>query len=579
MLRQLRKLASDALKNLQSASASGDLSRSLQIGEELLIISSALPNHYHYQVAAHHYLAMTQVALGRHDRAVDQVSLMVKLAKECGDIALRSRSMITLGRVHLNFRHFDATARVWERLVIDFEEAVPKAWLLHEIGRCYFEMKRYSKALATAGRCLEYAEEGNSQKWLLHGKLLSGQALVELGRLGEAVQVLKVAARIVEYEKDSSILQYILNLINRVTRALRETFCTNDVTEKNDKFDVKALNAKSENTLSISKKIEWSSKRSKNHSTLSNAMQKSQLVVSRSCAKKLKSPKISGKKYTRKGQARKKTTVRIGNSATSCARKFGTFDHRILEDNKSLQSGISRSPRPIDFHRVADVSSRHHVRIIRNGAEKDGNSTHELKLLDTRTFAKVDQSSGVLLDMTRNVVMNDKSWPTPKDRNNKFDKGGSPDTDRTAVTYVLENSNLPEYLNDVRVNDLVTLSARSKPRDEEIDEENQNDNDEEKASGAQDSPLNHYEVSWSSDSEVSIASTGKTYLMNNMKRMSYDITDTNECYADYEKTMRNERKYIPTTVTFISTDLPSRQKIDGSITSLVIQKTGETSRD
>lgn len=70
----------------------------------------------------------------------------------------------------------------------------------------------------------------NSKKWILRGQLLSGQSLLKLGRLAEAVGALKTAARIAEEEKveeeeegasDQSILLYVQSLIDQVTCLLR----------------------------------------------------------------------------------------------------------------------------------------------------------------------------------------------------------------------------------------------------------------------------------------------------------------------------------------------------------------------
>lgn len=227
-------MASEVLRNLRAAVSSGDPKSAMTIGEELMVVSGGLPDRNRYQVLARHYLSMAQISLGRHDRAVDQVSRMLSLARESGDEVLQLRSMATLGRVHLSFGHLDAAARAWERLVPEVDNAVPKSWLLHEIGRCYFEMRRPAKALETARRCVEYAEEGNSGKWLMHGKLLSGQALVQLGRLGEAVEVLGVAADAARVENDRSTVEYVEELIDRVTRLLRRDVCPDEAETKGE---------------------------------------------------------------------------------------------------------------------------------------------------------------------------------------------------------------------------------------------------------------------------------------------------------------------------------------------------------
>ncbi|XP_015585048.1 tetratricopeptide repeat protein 25-like [Cephus cinctus] len=221
MLRQLTSLASLSSKNLEASFRAGNVNATLRIGEELLVLAAALENPHRHRVTAHRCIALTYISMGRHDRAIGQVSRMIYSAKMSGDIILRAQSFVTLGKVHLAFGHLDAVARAWERLVHDIQESLPRAWLQHEIGRCYLEMGRHNEAFLVSRECLKSARASNSKKWLLHGKLLCGQALIKLGRFAEALEVLRVSARITEEEGDTPTLSYIRDLISRVSSALR----------------------------------------------------------------------------------------------------------------------------------------------------------------------------------------------------------------------------------------------------------------------------------------------------------------------------------------------------------------------
>ncbi|XP_043255127.1 outer dynein arm-docking complex subunit 4-like [Colletes gigas] len=175
MLRQLNNLANAYLDNLKSCFESGKMAASLKIAQELLVLSEGLQDPSRYQIGSYHYLSLIHVSLGRHDRAAWNVSRLVRLSKSTGDVVQFCRALVTLGKVHLSFGHLHAAARAWEHLARGLREPIPVAWIRHEIGRCYLETGRHGLALEMATRCIEAASKGNSEKWMLHGRLLLGQ--------------------------------------------------------------------------------------------------------------------------------------------------------------------------------------------------------------------------------------------------------------------------------------------------------------------------------------------------------------------------------------------------------------------
>ncbi|XP_054011214.1 uncharacterized protein LOC128893909 [Hylaeus anthracinus] len=72
-----------------------------------------------------------------------------------------------------------------------------------------------------ASRCIDAAMKDNSEKWMLHGRLLLGQTLAKLGRLAEALDELQIAAKITEEEGDNPMLSYIRDLMDQVSVVLR----------------------------------------------------------------------------------------------------------------------------------------------------------------------------------------------------------------------------------------------------------------------------------------------------------------------------------------------------------------------
>ncbi|XP_078034414.1 outer dynein arm-docking complex subunit 4 [Augochlora pura] len=235
-LRQLNNLADGYLEALKTAFDSGKMADSMKAAQELLMVSEALEDPSRYQIASYHYLSLIHVAAKRHDLAVCSVSRLIRLAKSTGDVVQFCRALVTLGKVHLSFGHLNAAARAWQHLAADLEEPIPLAWIRHEIGRCYLETGKYTLALQMALKCLEVAEEVNSTKWLLHGKLLLGQALAKLGSFAEASRALHLAAKITEDEGDTLLQSYIRDLIKQMTLAVRSVTTSDSLSSGESKI-------------------------------------------------------------------------------------------------------------------------------------------------------------------------------------------------------------------------------------------------------------------------------------------------------------------------------------------------------
>ncbi|CAL1680192.1 unnamed protein product [Lasius platythorax] len=222
ILKHINNHANAMLKNLKANFNAGKMKASLRFAEDLLTLSSGLEDPRRYTIPAYRYLSLIHTALGRHDRACSNVAMMVRLSKSTKDVVLLSEALVTLGKVHLSFGHLEAAARAWENLSIHVDHPVPRAWLHHEIGRCHLETGKYVEALRKASQCQECAEEASSNKWTFHAGLLRAQCLATLGRFAEALEELRIIAKISEEEGDTPTLSYIRDLIEQLTRALRE---------------------------------------------------------------------------------------------------------------------------------------------------------------------------------------------------------------------------------------------------------------------------------------------------------------------------------------------------------------------
>ena len=60
-------------------------------------------------------------------------------------------------------------------------EPAERAWLLHELGKCYFELEEHEDALDHGERALAYAQEAQDPDTELNVRVLVGNASGERG--------------------------------------------------------------------------------------------------------------------------------------------------------------------------------------------------------------------------------------------------------------------------------------------------------------------------------------------------------------------------------------------------------------
>lgn len=60
------------------------------------------------------------------------------------------------------------------------QDGLERAWLFHEIGRCYLELKLHEKARDYGCQSLSAADEINDEKWQMNANVLLAQAECKL---------------------------------------------------------------------------------------------------------------------------------------------------------------------------------------------------------------------------------------------------------------------------------------------------------------------------------------------------------------------------------------------------------------
>ncbi|KAI9190402.1 hypothetical protein H9P43_001836 [Blastocladiella emersonii ATCC 22665] len=95
---------------------------------------------------------------------------------------VQSMTLGHLGRAYAKQRKFSEAAAYWERK-LGFEyplSPVEKAWLYHDIARCYLELGRDDQARAMAEKSCAFAVESAEPRWLLNSHVLEGQVFAKV---------------------------------------------------------------------------------------------------------------------------------------------------------------------------------------------------------------------------------------------------------------------------------------------------------------------------------------------------------------------------------------------------------------
>ncbi|XP_046493026.1 outer dynein arm-docking complex subunit 4 [Neodiprion pinetum] len=246
----------EGIRRMEMALKNGDLVTVLRIGDEVRINL----DHDFYtdsttllrcQATTNRLITLAYLALKRHDRATAAAAKMTRAASAIDVPLLMTQALVTLGKVHLTFGHLNAAARAWERLIPYVYEPIPRAWLLHEIGRCHLESGNHRKAVELATRCLDTAEAAGSEKWTFHGRLLLGQSLTQLGRIAEAATVLRSLESAGEEAGDAHTLAYVRELIKRLALASdRQTRSANCLQISSKLHDLKEMDTAESSSVS-----------------------------------------------------------------------------------------------------------------------------------------------------------------------------------------------------------------------------------------------------------------------------------------------------------------------------------------
>ncbi|XP_060757978.1 outer dynein arm-docking complex subunit 4 isoform X2 [Neoarius graeffei] len=209
------------LKNLEDMDAelaAGNTESSLKKAQEVLKkvqgwSEKVLPNKTEVMGNLYSFIGNALMDLGNMGKALENHFKDLELAQQSKLMDSKSRALDNIGRVYARIGKFHQAVKVWEEKIPLVQDELEKAWLFHEIGHCYLEMRSHTKARDYGIQSLSAANNIRDEKWQLNANVLVAQAELKLGNYESSVLYFETAldqARALQDDDASAAIQKAL---------------------------------------------------------------------------------------------------------------------------------------------------------------------------------------------------------------------------------------------------------------------------------------------------------------------------------------------------------------------------------
>ncbi|NXO83065.1 TTC25 protein, partial [Sitta europaea] len=173
------------MEDIELALARGSAEESCRKAEHLLKKVQAwteneVPNKNKLIGDLHSCIGNAQLAMGQMEAALHSHKMDLDCARKHALKDAVSRALDNIGHVYARIGKFQQAINTWEEKIPLAQSSLEKAWLFHEIGRCYLELDKAEVAQDYGQKSLQSAEEEGDVEWQLHATVLVAQAQVKL---------------------------------------------------------------------------------------------------------------------------------------------------------------------------------------------------------------------------------------------------------------------------------------------------------------------------------------------------------------------------------------------------------------
>ncbi|NXX43593.1 TTC25 protein, partial [Tricholaema leucomelas] len=139
-----------------------------------------VPNRSELLGRLHSCIGSAQLQMGQLEAALQNHQMDLKYARQNKLPDAMSRALDNVGRVYARTGKFQQAIATWEKKIPMAKSSLEKAWLFHEIGRCYLQLDKAEAAKSYGEKSLQAADEEGDVKWQLHATVLVAEAQVKL---------------------------------------------------------------------------------------------------------------------------------------------------------------------------------------------------------------------------------------------------------------------------------------------------------------------------------------------------------------------------------------------------------------
>ncbi|NXM74481.1 TTC25 protein, partial [Serilophus lunatus] len=167
----------------------------------------------------HSCIGDAQLEMGQTEAALRSYKMDLACARQNDLPAAVSRALDNVGRAYARSGRFQQAIDTWSERIPMAESSLEKAWLFHEIGRCYLELGEAETAQDCGQKSLESADEEGDVEWQLNATVLVAQAQVKLEDYRSAILNFERALEKAKLVPDQAAQNTIIAALDKVSKS------------------------------------------------------------------------------------------------------------------------------------------------------------------------------------------------------------------------------------------------------------------------------------------------------------------------------------------------------------------------
>ncbi|KAJ7421073.1 Tetratricopeptide repeat protein 25 [Willisornis vidua] len=225
--RKPAQVARSIMKNMEDIEmmlARGSAEESCRKAEHLLKkiqgwAEDEVPNKKELTGKLHSCIGNAQMEMGQMEAALRSYKRDLDCARQNALPDAVSRALDNICRVYVRTGRFQQAIGTWKERIPMAKSSLEKAWLFHEIGRCYLELGEAETAQDCGQKSLQSADEEGDVEWQLHATVLVAQAQVKLRNYRSAILNFERALQKARLVSNQEAQNTIITALDKVSKS------------------------------------------------------------------------------------------------------------------------------------------------------------------------------------------------------------------------------------------------------------------------------------------------------------------------------------------------------------------------